>query len=227
GDLRNACNARQDLGFVLTELGAYEDAEPFLRQSLVDAERMGILTTIPEIKQNLGLSLMGQGKLEEAAGLERQVVEAGPGQGRRRVEGLAETYLARILLRKGESGAAEEAVRRAVGLLDVAPVSRSMALAVLARTLLAKGRNEEAIVPAREAMDLLRSLGALEEGEALVRLTFAEALAAVGDNGAAAAIAEAKNALTARAKNIENPKFRKSFLERVEENAATLALASS
>ena len=226
GDLRNACNARQDLGFVFTDLGAYEDAEPLLRQSLADAERMGILTTVPEIKQNLGLSLMGQGKLEEAAGLERQVVEAVHGQGRRRVEGLAETYLARILLRKGESGPAEEAARRALGLLDVAPVSRSMALAVLARTLLAKRKNEEAVEPAREAMDLLRSLGALEEGEALVRLTFAEALAAVGDKGAAAAIAEAKDALMTRAKNIENPKLRQSFLERVEENAATLALAT-
>jgi hypothetical protein len=75
-------------------------------------------------------------------------------------------------------------------------------------------------------MDLLRSLGALEEGEALVRLTFAEALAAVGDTGAVAAIAEAKDALITRAKNIENPKLRQSFLERVEENAATFALAT-
>jgi tetratricopeptide (TPR) repeat protein len=167
---------------------------------------------------------MGQGKLAEAADLERQVVEALHAQGRRRVEGLAETYLARILLRKGESGAAEEAVRRAVSLLDVAPVSRSMALAVLARTLLAEGKNDEAIGHAREAMNLLRSLGALEEGEALVRLTFAEALVAVGDRAAGAAIAEAKDALTARAKNIDDLKLRQSFLERVEENAATLAL---
>jgi hypothetical protein len=34
GDLRNACNARQDLGFVFTDLGAYEDAERLLLVNL-------------------------------------------------------------------------------------------------------------------------------------------------------------------------------------------------
>jgi hypothetical protein len=77
-------------------------------------------------------------------------------------------------------------------------------------------------------MDLLRSLAALEEGETLVRLTFAEALAATGDpTGARAIIVEAHHALRVRADNIADEALRRTFLENVDENARTLALAES
>jgi hypothetical protein len=101
-----------------------------------------------------------------------------------------------------------------------------MALAVLAQALLQQGKISEGLERAREGMDLLRSLGALEEGEALVRLTFAEALSAAGDPAAHAVIVEAKGALVARAENIHDLALRTSFLECVDENAATLALAA-
>jgi tetratricopeptide (TPR) repeat protein len=226
GDLRNASITRADLGFVFLEFGAYPQAERLFRQSLFEAERMGLFTSIAQVKQNLGLALLGQGRLEEAASIEREAAAALHAQGQKRVGGLAETYLARILLRQGEVGAAEGAARRAVVLLDAAPGSRAMALAVLARTLLAQGKKSEGLDRAREAMELLRSLGALEEGEALVRLTFAEGLSAAGDPDAGAVIVEARDALEKRAANIDDVAMRKSFLECVEENAATLALAS-
>jgi eukaryotic-like serine/threonine-protein kinase len=227
GDLRNASITRADLGFVFLEFGAYTQAERLFRQSLIEAERMGLFTSIAQVKQNLGLALLGLGRLEEAASVEREAAEALHAQGQKRVGGLAETYLARILLRRGEHGPAEAAARRAVGLLDAAPGSRAMALAVLAQTLLKQGNQNEGLDRAREAMDLLRSLGALEEGEALVRLTFAEALSAACDPTVSTIIGEARAALLARAANIEDPAMRKSFLECVEENAATLALASA
>jgi tetratricopeptide (TPR) repeat protein len=226
GDLRNASITRADLGFVFLEFGSYGQAERLFRQSLVEAERMGLLTSVAQVKQNLGLALLGLGKLEEAEAVEREATEALHAQGQKRVGGLAETYLARILLRQGKSDAAEAAARHAVALLDASPGSRAMALAVLARALLSRGKTSEGLDRARDAMDLLRSLGALEEGEALVRLTFADALVAVGDAAAAAVIAEAKNALLARADNISDPALRTSFLECVDENAATLALAA-
>jgi hypothetical protein len=102
-----------------------------------------------------------------------------------------------------------------------------MALAVLAQALLGRAKNDEGLVRAREAMDLLRSLGALEEGEALVRLTFAEALHANGDPAANAVIAEARESLVNRAARISDVRLRSSFLERVAENAATLARAAT
>jgi eukaryotic-like serine/threonine-protein kinase len=226
GDLRNASITRADLGFVFLEFGAYAQAERLFRQSLIEAERMGLYTSVAQVKQNLGLALLGLGRLEEAASVERDAAEALHAQGQKRVGGLAETYLARILLRLGEHGPAEAAARRAVTLLDAAPGSRAMALAVLAQTLLKQGNKSEGLDRAREGMDLLRSLGALEEGEALVRLTFVEALSAAGDPTVGTIIGEARAALLARAANIEDPAMRKSFLECVEENAATLAIAS-
>ena len=226
GDLRNASITRADLGFIFLEFGAYAQAEKLFRQSLLEAERMGLLTSIAQVKQNLGLALLGLGKLEEAASVEGEAARALHLQGQRRVGGLAETYLARILLRQGKRDEAEKAARHALTLLDASPGSRAMALAVLAQALLAQDKKAEGLEHAREGRELLRSLGALEEGEALVRLTFAEALAAQGDPGAQDAIAEAKDALLTRASNIHDAALRASFLECVDENAATLALAA-
>ena len=101
---------------------------------------MGLLTSIAQVKQNLGLALLGLGQLEEAASVEREAADALHAQGQKRVGGLAETYLARILLRQGEVGAAEAAARRAVALLDAAPGSRAMALAVLGKRCSSKAK---------------------------------------------------------------------------------------
>jgi len=228
GDLRNASITRADLGFVFLEFGAYPQAERLFRQSLVEAERMGLHTSVAQVKQNLGLALLGLGRLDEAAWVEREAANALHMQGQKRVGGVAETYLAKIYLRQGDDVAAESAARRAVDLLDAAPGNRAMALAVLAQTLLEQNKHAEGLERAREAMDLLRSLADLEEGATLVRLTFAEALAATGDaTGARAIIVEAHDALRVRADNIADETLRRTFLENVDENARTLALAAS
>jgi tetratricopeptide (TPR) repeat protein len=227
GDLRNASITRADLGFVFLEFGSYAEAERLFRQSLVEAERMGLFTSVAQVKQNLGLALLGLGRLDEAAVVEREAVAALTAQGQKRASGLAETYLARILLRQGDLAAAEAAVTRALEQLGAAPGSRAMALAVFAQTLLRSGQRNDGLARAREAMDLLRSLGALEEGEALVRLTYAEALEATGDEAGRVVAMEAKRALLARAEKIEDPALRRTFLESVDENRATLNLAEN
>jgi hypothetical protein len=62
--------------------------------------------------------------------------------------------------------------------------------------------------------------------EEVIRLAYAEALFEAGDRvGAREAIASAKERLTDRAARIQDPELRKSFLERVPENARTMALA--
>ena len=101
GDLRNASITRADLGFVFLEFGSYAQAERLFRQSLVEAERMGLLTSVAQVKQNLGLALLGLGKLEEAASVESEAARALHAQGQKRAGGLSETYLARISLRRG------------------------------------------------------------------------------------------------------------------------------
>ncbi|MET0592725.1 MAG: AAA family ATPase, partial [Polyangiaceae bacterium] len=227
GDLRNASITRADLGFVSLEFGAYADAEQLFRQALHEAERMGLLTSVAQVKQNLGLALLGLGRLDEAATVEREAATSLHAQGQKRAAGLAETYLARILLRQGLFAKAEENAARAVSLLDAAPGSRAMALAVLAQALLRGERTSDGVLRATEAMDLLRSLGALEEGEALVRLTYVEALRAAGDPAARDAANDARAALLARAEKIDDQAMRKTFLESVDENRATLNLAET
>jgi ATP/maltotriose-dependent transcriptional regulator MalT len=120
---------------------------------------------------------------------------------------------------------AEEEARRSVDLCSAQPPSRALALSVLARLHLHRGRVREAHEAAQAAMELLRRLGGVEEGEAFIRLVFAEARAAHGGIEAAReAIAEAAARLRARAAKIERPAWRKSFLEGVFENARTLEL---
>jgi serine/threonine protein kinase len=88
------------------------------------------------------------------------------------------------------------------------------------------GRTAEAVTDAREAFSVLETQGALEEGEALVRLVHAEALAASGDTGgAAAAITSARAALLARANRLRDPARRERFLRDVPDHARTLELA--
>jgi hypothetical protein len=75
-------------------------------------------------------------------------------------------------------------------------------------------------------MEIPASEGELEEWESLIRLAHAEALQAIGDAGrAAAALADARKGLLARAEKIADADLRRSFLERVPENARILALA--
>src|SRR5262249_2682264 len=111
--------------------------------------------------------------------------------------------------------------------VEVPPLS-VLALATLAWVLLAAGRAGEALVAATEALDLLTTLGQVEEGTERTLLVHAEALHATGQVDAARApIPSAPEKLRARAARIGTPSLRASFLEKVTENARTLALAEA
>ena len=76
-------------------------------------------------------------------------------------------------------------------------------------------------------MDLLAAMGEIEEGSAFIHLAHAEALLASGDTGAARVAAAAGRAkLLAQAEKIADAALRRSFLERVPENARLLDLAN-
>ncbi|KYF58268.1 hypothetical protein BE04_00845, partial [Sorangium cellulosum] len=143
-----------------------------------------------------------------------------------RAEGSARTYLARIALLARDFEAAEREARTAAEILQSAPPLRAAAVAARARALLGLRRFDEGLSAAGEANSMLESFGTLEEGESLVRLTFAESLAANGrHDAAAAAIASARAALLARAERLSDPPWRERFLRDVPDNARTLELA--
>ncbi|WP_437589569.1 serine/threonine-protein kinase [Sorangium sp. So ce1000] len=228
GDRRNACAVRANLGFLYGELGDFEVAESALRTALAAAQRMGLDDLEKAALQNLGYVIAHLGQLEEAKLLEQRAAAAFQQQGERRMEGVTLTYLAKILLLSGDPGAAEREARAAVEALTVAPPLRAAAVAVLSRALLAQGRQEEALPAAREAFAQLEEAGSLEEGESLVRLVYAEALAAAGaTREAAEALAVARQHLLDRAAKISDAAWRERFLTCVPDNARTLSLAAS
>jgi hypothetical protein len=103
---------------------------------------------------------------------------------------------------------------------------RAAAEARLARAELARGQLVEAITAARHAHDVAESLGGLEDGDALVRLAYAECLDALGQRREAAiVIKKAVARLKRQADAITNAAWRSSFLTRFSEHVAIVRLA--
>lgn len=224
GHVRATCNVRVSVGYAHLQLGAYAEAERTLREALIEADRLGLSGVSPSAKENLGMALAGQGRWDEARVVAVEAVEAFRAQGHRRMEAGALIYLASMLGMAGDLEAAEREARAALA-VDPSPPLRAHALATLAEVQLRRGDAAGALAAAREAIDLLTTLGTLEEGEALVRLVYAEALHASADRRASAAILDARAHLLERAAKIRDPILRQSFLERVPENARTVACA--
>ena len=222
GDLRYACVQRGNVGYACLEIGAYAEAERALRDALDQAIRLGLANVTATIKHNLGRALMMRGALDEALRIETEAFESFAAQGDRRLAGAARAYRAAILAARGELGAAEgELLGALVGAL--LPM-QSIVHSNLARVLLRGGRAVEALDHARRGHAILEQLGAIEEGEAIVRLALAEALAATGDvDGAGAAFAAARRRLLDRAARISDAGHRQRFLSQVPEHVATLA----
>ncbi len=217
---------RGNVGFMHVELGEYAEAERALREALEVAGRYRLGGLAAFAKQNLGLALGRQGRLDEGRRMEEEAALAYRTEGNRRMEGGSRVYLAAILAAAGLLGAAEEQAQEAIALSSAHPPVQAHALATLADIWLLMGRARDAFQPAEEALRLLEDLGGIEDGEALVRLVHAVALGQLGHHTAArAAIAKARDRLLARADKIASPVWRTSFLTRVPENARTLMLA--
>ncbi|WP_437902502.1 AAA family ATPase [Sorangium sp. So ce327] len=226
GDHRNACSARTNLGSTYAEVGDFERAESLIRTGLAEADRMHLHELKLGIENILAQVLASRGRLADGRVLAESVGTSSRRAGMVRQELCARCYIAKIASAMGDFDAAERAARAAVALSQSAPTLAVQATAVLARALLGLGRIDEAMRAAAEASSRLAEFGTVEEGESLVRLTYAEALAASGRQAeATAAIASARTALLARAEKLSDPTWRERFLRDVPDNARTLELA--
>ncbi|HTL34632.1 MAG TPA: tetratricopeptide repeat protein, partial [Kofleriaceae bacterium] len=224
GDDRYAIMQHGHVGYAYLEIGAYHDAVVWLRRALDGGVRMGLQNVVATAKHNLGRALMYDGKLDEALAIESEAVAAFVAQGDKRLESASRSYLAEILTARGDHEAAERELRQ--GLHTVQAASRPQQLAMLGQVLLTMKRGHEALIAAREAQGLLDALGGVEEGESLIRLTYAEALNAAGETqNARAAVKVARDRVLERAAKITDPEWRTSFLTHLPENARTLELA--
>jgi tetratricopeptide (TPR) repeat protein len=187
---------------------------------------MGLGNVVAYCKNNLGLALARRGALEEARRVETDALHAFRKQGDGRLAHSSHLYLALIRLQSGDVAGAERDARAAAEFFHKASGLRAFALATLAQVFLAQDRVAEALERAREAKSILEA-GSIEEGEALVRLSWAESLHRAGRiEEARDAIVEARDRLLSRAGKIVDASLRKSFLERVPENARTLSRAA-
>jgi serine/threonine protein kinase/tetratricopeptide (TPR) repeat protein len=224
GDARNASLQRANIGNAYMQLGAFSRAERVLRQVIAVAQPMK-LSFIAPVKANLGHALARLGHLEEALAVETEAVHRCVEQGYRRFEAASRIYLAEIHTMRGDPWEAEAEARRAESASSGSPAIRAHALATHASILLASGEPEAALTRAGEAMHILESLDGVEEGEALIRLVHVRALEATGHFAEADRRAvEAQARVRVRAERISDPRYKKSFLHNVPENAATMAL---
>jgi tetratricopeptide (TPR) repeat protein len=227
GYSRRACGMRISLGFTYLQMGAYDEARTELLRAIVQAEKLGLGHVAATARHNLGLVLARTGEGAAALRVEREARAALEAEGDVRLAGTARCYLAQILAAAGAAGEAEAEARAAVAALDAFPPLLAQALAVLARLLLDRGAVAQARAEAQRGLALLDALGQVEEGEALLRLVAAEALAASGEHQAArAAIGVARDRILERAARLSDEAYRGQFLVMVPENARTLELAA-
>ncbi len=224
GDVREQAAERVNAGFARMELGLWEEAEATLRVALEAAERTGLRHVEAVARVNLGETLFRLGRSAEALAALDAAVGALRRQRNARMEGNACTYRARLHLASGELGAALRDAACAADLLAEVPPLLPAAMATLAMVHLAAGRMEAAVASATEALERLRAVGHVDEGEAFVRRVGAEVMMSAGRKDEALAIATAaRDRLLARAGRIARADWRESFL-RVPDHARTFEL---
>ncbi len=226
GDTRAACRHLVSAAAACIELGAYGEAERALGDALASAQQMGLSGVTADVLHHQGALLARLGDPETAVSRAEGAIEAFVAQGDRRMEAAARLYRATFLAEASNLERAEHEVHAAMDVPGAPPPLQAMAWAVLARIHLQSAGAHKAEAPAREANRILEALGGVEEGEAYIRLVFAETLEALGEHDAALeAIKTARVRVLERAAMIQDPAWKQSFLERVRENARTLELA--
>jgi len=98
---------------------------------------------------------------------------------------------------------------------------------MLARIFLASGRLSEACELAQAAHDQLESLGAVDDGEATIRLAYVESFLAAGNQELADRfLNKALQRLLTQASNIGVQVWQHAFLERIPEHRRLIELAN-
>jgi tetratricopeptide (TPR) repeat protein len=228
GYVRNACLQRTNAGYARLELGSFEEAESTLRAALASAEQCGVPNVAAATRHMLGLAMARLGRLGEAEALETEAAEAFEAQSNPRMEGGCRVYLSWILTQAGRLDEALGEARSAVRLLDRTPPALACALGMVAKIQLEQGRPRDALFTAEQAMDILASLGGIEEGETRIRLVHAECLFASGETERAReAIRVARGQVRERSARIAETRYRESFLSAISENAQVIELAEA
>jgi tetratricopeptide (TPR) repeat protein len=228
GDLRHACRQHANVGYGELMLGAFDRAERSLREAIAISSQIGLHQVTAQAQHNLGLAVARQGRLDEGRKIELAALDAFEAQGNRRMVAAAHNYLAMIEIAQRDFTEAIAHARSAVDAASDKPGALSIYRGTLANAHRLANHVAAALAEATRAIELVETHGRPEEGEAAVRLAYAEALHASGAvDKARRAIADAAHRLRIAAAKISDPERRRTFLECVVENAATLDRAAT
>lgn len=213
-DTRATSEAKIDLGSVVTEAGAYPEAEHVLRAALNAAQEAGLAATVARARVALTVALARSGRLEEAVQVGEAAREWYALSDDARMVGIASLNLAEAYALAKDKTRAVECADKAINELITVPVLQPWAYATLAYVYMLVDDEQAMVEPARKAMAVLERRGTLEAGELVTRLVFAEASWCQSlqktARGAIAAMLERIDALAA---TVEDEALRKRFLE--------------
>jgi tetratricopeptide (TPR) repeat protein len=228
GHRRAGTEALANAGVALLELGQLEEAEAQTRNLWAIAERMGLNHLLGPTYYFLSNILAYRGCLEEARGFGERAIQWTTENHDQYFGSYSRLYMSVIEHLSKDYLAAEHHARQAMEMLANNPALRPFALALLARAYNGQGRIVEALSYARDAYEQLEALGQVQDGEATIRLAFAESLFASSDSVAAKRIVkESVERIREQAGSIDIPEWRRSFLTRIPEHARLLELAAS
>lgn len=229
GDRRNACVQAVNLACANLNLGRAKEAITMFVPARATGTALGLARIVALIDQNLAVAWLIEGDVEASIRTQRNAADFFAAQRDRRLEAFSRIYLAWAFASAGQEDLALAEAERAVTASEPLPPALAAARATLADRLLAKD-TPEALARAAElataALATLEELGGLEECEALVRTVFVEIAFRRGDEARARVELERALArLDERARAIDEPSFRMSFLSNVPEHARLLARA--
>lgn len=134
--------------------------------------------------------------------------------------------LARIKLKQGDAEAAETLARKGCDMMAPLPIYGLVAFVALVYALLARGRTQEALLPAEEGLQRIKHVGCAGYAEVAMRLAASEAFHAAGDaDRARAELRETLRQIQLRVADIPEPFWQESYLTRNPDNVRAHALA--
>jgi tetratricopeptide (TPR) repeat protein len=229
GDAVLATRARINLGFVLTRVGRFEEARGHLERALLDARMLRMRAGEGFALHNLGMCHARLDDLDRAIQLEREARDIGEETHHYRLRLNSRIYEAEMLAWRGEPGD----LRESLALIETCqrdagdhPVSYVEATGVLAQVHRARRDLHGCLAACEDALQRLASIGSMEEGEEMLRLTYTEALFDLGrTTEAVAALRVAHQSLMQRCEQMSGKVHREAFLSRLYECRRIMDLA--
>jgi tetratricopeptide (TPR) repeat protein len=214
GDAQRAAANEANLADILNRFGAHVEAELALDGALSTCRRVGNSVIEGYALANLGYSCTMQGKFAEAtlAIDEADAIALKLHDARLRIT--VRLYRARLVFEGGKNREAQElACEVARECAELAPTIEAVALGLAARAALRGHDHEEALDLSERALDRRDALGGIEENEAELFVTRAEALDAAGRSEQAREVRERGRArLPELAGRIRDPEWRRHLL---------------